>query len=155
MKTYNTVFVKGTAAQMFQLAAELEQWTTLLPHYWMMDVTEKSDAHKIASFGAWRVFDLGLFRWRFPCKWRARQELFREENRITFKHIGGITKGMWVEWRIVETEKGIDVTIYHELSYPVPILGALFANAIVGKLFVSPIANRTLATFKQRIEGAQ
>ena len=153
METYNTVFIRGEAAEVFRLAAELEQWTTILPHYWKMEVTEKSVTHKIAEFGAWRDFDWG--GWRFPCKWTARQELFAEENRITFKHTRGITKGMWVEWRIVPEGEGVNVTIYHELNYSVPILGAWFAEHIVGKLFVSPIANRTLATFKQRIEGKQ
>ena len=155
MQTYNTVFVRGEAAEVFRLAAELEQWPRILPHYWRMNVTEKSATHKVAEFGAWRVFDFKLFRWRFPCKWTARQELFAEENRITFKHIRGITQGMWVEWRIEPQDEGVKVTIFHELAYPVPVLSAWFAEHIVGRLFVSPIANQTLATFKQRIEGKQ
>lgn len=153
MQTTNTIVIKGTAAQVFALAAELKDWATILPHYAFMKVVEQSPTHKIADFGAQREFDCGLFRWQFPCRWRARQELFPDENRITFKHIKGITRGMWVEWRMTEANGETTVTIYHELRYGVPILGALFAKYVVGGMFVHPIASRTLRTFQERIEA--
>ena len=156
MRTKNEIIVHGEPAQVvrriFQLAAELQEWPAILPHYWRMNVLEQSEGHKIADFGAYRPFTLGPFVLAFPCKWRARQELFPEEGRITFKHIGGITKGMWVEWRIEQREDCVHVTIDHELSFPVPVLGPLFAEFIVGRIFIHHIAGRTLRCFKEKVE---
>ena len=88
----------------------------------------------------------------FPVTWRARQELRPDERRILFQHIGGITKGMEVEWRLEPLPGGVRVTIYHALSYPVPLLGPLFAEYVVGRLFVSHIAGRTLQCIKEIVE---
>lgn len=152
MQTRNEIDVYGeperASKRIFQLAAELQNWPKILPHYWRMNVLEHSEGHKVADFGAYRDFGL-----RFPCRWRARQELFPDEGRITFQHIGGITKGMWVEWRIEPRKDHVHVTIYHELTYPVPVLGPLFANHIVGKLFIHNIASKTLHCFKEKVEA--
>src|SRR5260370_1423385 len=85
--------------------------------------------------------------------WRCRQELVPDERRIVFEHIGGITKGMDVEWRIVQDSDAVRVTIEHELSYPIPLLGPLFAEYIVGRLFVHNIAGKTLRCIKQIVEN--
>ncbi len=149
MKTSNEIEIAGNVEQIilriFQLAAEIQEWPQILPHYRYMRIIEQSETHKVADFGATRD--------GFPVKWTARQELFPEENRITFLHIAGITKGMWVEWLLKKQGKGVLVTIHHELSYPIPILGPLFSKYIVGQLFVSNIANKTLKCFKNIVES--
>src|ERR1051326_7753851 len=88
-----------------------------------------------------------------PVRWRARQELIPEERRILFKHIGGVTKGMDVEWRLVPGRDGVEGTIRHELTYPVPLLGPLFARYIVGGFFVHNIAGKTLRCIKKIVES--
>lgn len=152
MRTKNEIDIFGgaeqTAQRIFELAADLQAWPTLLPHYWRMNVLEQSERHKVADFGAWRDFGF-----RFPCKWRARQELFPAEGRITFQHIGGITKGMWVEWHIQKRDGHVRVTIDHELTYPIPVIGPLFADWIVGKVFIHNIAGKTLRCFKEKVEA--
>jgi ribosome-associated toxin RatA of RatAB toxin-antitoxin module len=156
MRTQNEIDVFGepesVARRVFQLAAELQDWPTILPHYWRMEVRERSERHKVADFGAYRSFVSRPLAVGFPCRWRARQELFPEEGRITFRHIGGITKGMWVEWRIEPRDDHVHVTIDHALSYPVPLLGPLFAEFVVGRIFIHHIAGRTLRCFKEKVE---
>jgi hypothetical protein len=110
-----------------------------------MRILEQSERHKVADFGATRD--------GFPVSWRAKQELFPEDNRITFLHIGGVTKGMWVEWRLDYRIDRVLVTIDHDLTYPVPVLGAWFARYIVGGLFVENIAGKTLRCFKALVEA--
>lgn len=148
MHTSNQIEIAGNPAtiapRIFKLAADIQDWPTLLPHYRYMRVLESSETHKVAEFGASRD--------GFPVKWRARQELFPSENRITFLHTAGVTKGMWVEWRLVPTGQGVHVTIDHELRYSFPIFGPLFARYIVGKLFVHNIANKTLKCIKLKVE---
>jgi ribosome-associated toxin RatA of RatAB toxin-antitoxin module len=154
--TSNTVKIYGeeerVLAELWHLAAELQDWPAFLPHYRYMRISERSKRHKIAAFGATRVFGSGPLSIRWPCGWTARQELFPEERRITYKHVQGITKGMWVEWRWEPCGDHVRVTIDHTLNYPFPLLGPLFAEHIVGKLFVHSIAGKTLQCIKTRIE---
>ena len=145
MHTTNEIEIRGAAERIFQLAADIQDWPDILPHYRYMRILERSERHKVADFGASRD--------GFPVKWRARQELFPETARITFRHIGGITKGMWVEWRLETRGDYVRVTIDHEIAYPVPILGPLCARYIVGNLFVSNIAGKTLRCIKARVES--
>ena len=118
---------------------------TLLPHYRYLRVLDSTPTTKNADFGASRD--------GFPVKWRAKQELFPETQRITFVHTGGITKGMWVEWRLERRKDHVHVIIDHDLTYPVPVLGPLFARYIVGGLFVHNIAGKTLRCFKTKVES--
>lgn len=149
MHTVNEIEISGEAdricPRIFQLAADIQDWPALLPHYRYMRITEQTDRRKTADFGATRD--------GFPVKWRAVQEVFPEANRITFTHIGGVTKGMWVEWRLEKRPNGVHVTIEHALDYPVPLLGPLFARYIVGKLFVENIAGKTLRCIKAKVEA--
>ena len=149
MKTINEIDIKGDPEQIcpriFQLAADIQDWPAILPHYRYMHIRDRSDRHKQADYGASRD---GI-----PVKWSARQELFPETNKITFSHTAGMTKGMWVEWKLEKRPNGVHVSIYHELSYPVPVLGSLFAKYIVGRLFVENIAGKTLRCFKAKVEA--
>lgn len=149
MHTVNEIEILGEAdrivPRIFQLAADIQDWPALLPHYRYMRILERSEQHKVADFGASRD--------GFPVKWRARQEVFPETHRITFAHIGGVTKGMWVEWRLEKRAQGVHVTIEHDLTYPIPLLGPLFARYIVGKLFVANIAGKTLRCIKAKVES--
>ena len=149
MNTVNTIEMMGDPEvirpRIYQLAADIQDWPAILPHYRYLRVTEKSDRHKMADFGATRD---GL-----PVSWRARQELFPKDYRITFDHIGGVTRGMWVEWRLDAKGDRVIVTIDHQLTYPVPLLGPWFARQIVGGLFVENIAGKTLRCIKAMVEG--
>ena len=151
MRTTNEIEIIGDAAliapRIYQLAADIQDWPALLPHYRYMRILERSEKHKLADFGASRD--------GFPVQWRAKQELFPEERRITFTHVGGVTKGMWVEWRLEHRGNSVRVTIDHELTYPIPLLGPLFARYIVGGLFVHNIANKTLRCIKAKVEAEE
>jgi ribosome-associated toxin RatA of RatAB toxin-antitoxin module len=144
METTNTVVMRGDPDRIFALAADIQDWPALLPHYRYVIVEEQSADHKVATMAATRN--------GFPVQWRCRQELARATRRIRFKHIGGITKGMDVEWRIEPGPQGAQVSIWHKLNYPVPVLGPLFAKYVVGRLFVHNIAGKTLQCIKAKVE---
>lgn len=145
MHTENTVLIRGRRDRIFELAANIQDWPRLLPHYRYVIVEECSERRKVARMGASRD--------GFPVKWRARQELFPEEYRIVFRHIGGITRGMEVEWRLEPEGDAVRVTISHELIYPIPVLGPLFAEYIVGRMFVQNIAGKTLRCIQEKVEA--
>ncbi|HLV79002.1 MAG TPA: SRPBCC family protein [Chthonomonadaceae bacterium] len=161
MRTANTIDICGDAericGRIFSLAADIQDWPALLPHYRYVRILERSETHKVADFGASRD--------GFPVKWRARQELFLEENRITFTHLRGISTGMKVEWRLEPRGDHVHVIIAHELTYAVTSapdllagvivggLAALFADLIVGRMFVHNIAGKTLRCIKAKVES--
>ncbi len=149
MQSTNEITILGDPdalkPHVYKLAANIQEWPSILPHYRYVRVLEQSRRHKVAKFGARRGY--------FPVYWKARQNLYPETSRITFEHTGGITRRMQVEWRMQPCEGGLRVTIYHELSYPIPVLGPLFARNVVGKYFVQHIADQTLQCFKQLLEG--
>ena len=62
---------------------------------------------------------------------------------------------MWVEWRLEDCGDHVRVTIDHELNYAVPILGPLFAQHIVGNLFVHAVAGTTLQCIKSKVEAEE
>ncbi len=149
MQSVNQIEINGNPDEIcpviFQLAADIQDWPAILPHYRYMHVKESTATHKLADFGASRD--------GFPVSWSATQDLFPEENRIEFFHVGGATKGMQVEWRLEKRKHSVLATIEHRLEYPIPVLGKLISKYIVGRLFVENIASKTLHCFKKRIEA--
>src|SRR5688500_6218062 len=65
---------------------------------------------------------------------------------IRFLHIAGITTGMDVEWSFEPAAGGTHVRIVHVWDGPGwPVVGQVIARRIIGPVFVSGIASRTLA----------
>jgi ribosome-associated toxin RatA of RatAB toxin-antitoxin module len=145
MEMTNSLEMRGDPDRIFALAANIEDWPALLPHYRYVILEERSDRHKVARMGASRD--------GFPVAWLCRQELDAAERRIRFKHIGGITRGLDVEWRIEPGPDSVHVHIWHALSYPIPLVGPLFAEHVVGRLFVHNIAGKTLKCIQQKVEA--
>ena len=93
-----------------------------------------------------------------PVSWRSEQWSDASDPldlRLRFIHVGGATRGMDVTWHIRQTATGSWVTIEHELSRPLPFVGDDFLPRVIDRLFVQPIAGRTLATFKSLAESAE
>ena len=130
----------------FQLAAEVEFWPALLPHYRFVRVLRQASGCRLVEMGAWRG--------RIPVSWTSLQWLEPEIYRITFRHVRGITRGMVVEWRIAPTtDQDVDVTISHRFEPGWPLIGSFAAERIVGPHFVQHIAGKTLRRVKAIAEG--
>lgn len=155
MYTENTIYMRGPKSRIFQLAADIQNWPTLLPHYRAVVVFEQTDdgSRKVVEMAAERA-DFPLPGFTFPVRWRSVQVCEPEAGRIYFKHIGGIAKGMWVVWSLEDDPwgRGVKVTIGHDLTYPFAFLNGWFARNMVGDQFVHAIAGRTLATIKAMVE---
>jgi hypothetical protein len=77
----------------------------------------------------------------------------RGDPSIRFRHVGGITKGMDVEWTFISRPGGTHVRIVHVWDGPrVPLIGAGAAVYVIGPIFVHGIASRTLAGLAQVAE---
>lgn len=95
-------------------------------------------------------------RFSIPVWWRAEQ--WSEDSdvndlRLRFVHVGGATRGMKVVWHIRPTDLGCRATIEHEFRRRLPLLGEELFPRLVDRLFVRPIAGRTLRRFKELAEN--
>jgi hypothetical protein len=144
METTNEILIHAPTSAVFALAADTERWPLILPHYRWVRRLRGTDDHKVVEMAARRDW--------YPVRWVAVQHNFPEENRITFRHVRGISRGMNVEWRLTSTADGTAVQIWHEFRSSIPIVGGIFARRIVGQLFVSNIAGKTLRQIKRLAE---
>jgi len=155
MHTENTVYMRGPKSRIFQLAADIQNWPQLLPHYSEVLVFEQSDdgTRKVVEMAATRD-NFPFHGQQFPVRWQSVQICEPETGKIYFKHIAGIALGMWVVWTLEEDQwgRGTKVTISHDLTYPLPLLNGWFARDMVGDQFVHAIAGRTLAVIKSTVE---
>jgi ribosome-associated toxin RatA of RatAB toxin-antitoxin module len=142
------VKVEAPAALVFDLARDVERWPALLPHY--LRVTARArhpDGSMTAEMVAVRalvpVVGLGL-----PVAWRSRVWAEEDPLRLRFVHVGGATNGMDVTWRFVPEDAGCGVSIDHDFRPRIPGWGWS-----IDRLFVRPIARRTLAAFKSIAEA--
>ena len=149
MRSTLSIDVRAPARLVFDLARDVERWPALLPHYVRVRVLERHpDGARTAQMVAVRrlvpVLGLGI-----PVAWRARTWAEDEPAlRLRFRHLGGATAGMDVTWRIEPTEAGCRVEIEHDFR---PRFRPW--AAVIDRMFVRPIAGRTLATFRSIAEA--
>jgi ribosome-associated toxin RatA of RatAB toxin-antitoxin module len=145
MNTSNSIWMRAPIPVIYRLAAEVERWPELLPHYRWVTLLERKDNRKLVEMAARRDF--------IPVKWRAVQNLDPDTPEIRFRHVWGVTRGMEVVWRFVPRDGGTLVTIDHALDLRWPLVGHLVAERIIGPFFVTAIAGKTLRRIKQLAEA--
>jgi ribosome-associated toxin RatA of RatAB toxin-antitoxin module len=131
----------------YRLAAAVERWPELLPHYRSVRVLGERDGRRLVEMAAWRD---GI-----PVRWWAEQTLYPDEPRIVFHHVRGPTRGMDVAWSFTPRPDGTYVAIEHELTLGWPLVGELIADRIIGRLFVDNIAGKTLRRIKALAEAEE
>ena len=131
--------------RIFRLAAEVERWPEILPHYRYV--------RRLPADDGTRHFAMGARRGIVPVAWAATQRPMADERRIDFHHTGGVTRGMEVAWRFTPIGDVWDVSIEHELDLRWPLIGGFVAERVIGPQFIDAIAGRTLRTIKGLAEA--
>lgn len=145
MHTENSIIMNADAWSIYNLASQTDRWPDILPHYRWVKVLEES--------GNRRVVEMAARRDLIPVRWVAEQTNYADEPRIVFHHIGGVTKGMDVEWRFEPMAEGTRISILHDLTLNWPIIGTFAAERVIGPLFVANIAGKTLQRIKSLAEA--
>ena len=151
MHTETGIFIESDPMTVFQLGSATERWPEILPHYRWVYVLDREGNSKLVEMAANRDFRVA----NWPVRWWAAQTDFPDEPRIKFTHLGGVTKGMEVEWLFASRSNGVEVTIVHDLELTWPVIGGFAANYVIGPMFVDAIAGRTLARVKELAESGQ
>ena len=149
METVDEQLVRSPLNTIFELAKNVEAWPKHLPHYRFVRFREhRGGGGGIVEMSANRPFAVPLLRLRvnWPTWWLSEMTVNNEAPSIRFRHIGGITKGMDVEWSFAATPGGTHVRILHVWEGPpIPLVGVWAAVYVIGPIFIHGIASRTLA----------
>ena len=123
MHKTNSIIMQASRAEIFETAANLENWPKILPHYRYIKYLERDSDRNVVIMAATRS---GI-----RISWTSEQIIDREKVEVRFHHLKAFTKGMFVVWTFKETPAGVLVEIVHDLNFRVPPLAPL-AEAIVG-----------------------
>ena len=142
----------------FQVAADVERWPEILPHYRWVRFHEKRD------FGTGRV-EMAARRHfgplPYPVWWVSEMHVDAQKPVVIYRHVDGITTEMDVEWSFHRIdEETTRIRIIHDWppgpAWPVPgFLRRAIARYIIGPIFIHHVASRTLAGIKRAVERGQ
>ena len=149
METVDEQLVRSPLNTIFELAKNVEAWPEHLSHYRFVRFRERrGDGGGIVEMSANRPFAVPLLRRpvKWPTWWLSEMMVNSQTPSVRFRHIGGITKGMDVEWSFSTTPGGTHVRILHVWDGPpIPLVGIWAAVYVIGPIFIHGIASRTLA----------
>ena len=149
MQTCIEMRVEADWRSVFALAADVQDWPRILPHYrWVRIMKHISDTERLVDMAAWRGV-LGPLR--IPLHWTSIQRVLPEVGVIEFQHVKGISRGMRVEWRIEAAGSGTLVRLQHVFApaWPLP---EWLVQTVVGEYFVNGVARRTLRRLAELAE---
>jgi ribosome-associated toxin RatA of RatAB toxin-antitoxin module len=151
VKTVDEQIARAPADLCWQVAADVERWPEILPHYrWVRFVRKDGFASGVVEMAAFR--DFGPARW--PTWWMSEMRCDAERRTVRYRHVDGITRGMDVVWEVCPLADDLShLRIVHTWTGPDwPLIGEIAANAVIGPHFVSAIAGRTLAGVAREAE---
>lgn len=153
METSIRITIRAPYERIFPLAARVEDWGRILPHYRFVKLLGRKGNRKLVRMSARRDF--------IPVTWTAIETIEEgsvdNPGRILFHHVKGLVRGMDVQWTFEPVpEKGeVIVQIAHQLphpTFPVRLLRPRLIKIVVGEGFIGNIAGKTLKRIKQLAE---
>jgi len=141
METLDERVVRSSVPRIFEIVRNVEHWPALLTHYRFVRFRERTASSGIVEMSANRPF--GVVNW--PTWWLSQMAVDEVAPAVRFHHIGGVTKGMDVEWSFEPVPGGTHVRLLHVWDGPPwPLIGVIAATAVIGPVFIHGIASRTL-----------
>jgi len=144
LRTLDAITISAPYERVFHLAADVERWPSLLPHYRYV--------RRLSGGGDAGVYAMGASRSGIPVRWTAWQQCRAAACVIVYHHIAGVTRDMRVAWRFAPRGTDVDITLEHELRGGWPMVASRAGQVFVGELFVRHIAQQTLHGLKQVAE---
>ncbi len=145
MNVSNAVLIRAPLQRIYELAADVERWPALLPHYRWVRVLERRGDRRVVEMACWRDV--------VPIRWRAVLILRPAIPRLEFRHVAGVTRGMDVSWTFAAGADGVRVTIQHDLELRWPLVGRAVGDLIIGPQFIGNVAGKTLRRIKELAES--
>lgn len=144
MHTETATLIRAPRDRIFEVTSDLARWPEMLPHYRWVTFRE--------TRGDGGIVDMACWAGRVPLSWTSDLVVDRECREVHFRHLRKWTKGMHVVWTYTPQADGsVRVCISHELKFRIPPLAPV-AERVIGH-FIDQVAQRTLATFRARLEA--
>lgn len=155
MHTIDEIDVHAPVHTCFRAGADVERWPEILPHYRWVRFHDKRE------FGTGRV-EMAARRefgpLSYPVWWVSDMRVEAERPAVLYRHVGGVTTGMDVEWtfRPLANDR-TRIRIVHQWpegpAWPVPgPMRRTIADSIIGPVFIHHVASRTLLGIKRHVE---
>lgn len=143
MTITDELLMRAPAPLCFRVAADVERWPDILPHYrWVKFREKRGFGWGRVEMAAWRDFGGPA---RYPTWWLSEMSCDAAEPAVFYRHVRGVTRGMDVKWSFLPAPDGTLVRITHSWNGPDwPIIGHLAWRMVIAPHFVSAIAGRTL-----------
>ena len=145
MNVLDEQIVRAPVRTIFDIVRAVDHWPGYLPHYRYVRFKERAyDGGGCVVMSAYRPF--GPVGW--PTWWESHMTVDQTAPLVRFRHVGGVTTGMDVEWSFIPLEDGkaTHVKVLHVWDGPEwPLIGVMAATQVIGPVFVHGIAARTLA----------
>ena len=151
MRTAIAIGIGALPREVFDLSRDVSRWPALLPHYLYVTIQSRDVGRVRVTMSAVRRFGPVAI----PVTWQSdnwTDDSDPHDLRLRFVHVAGPTRGMDVTWHIEPSPQGSRVTIVHDFSRPLPIVGSELFPALIDRVFVRAIAGKTLSTFKRLAE---
>jgi len=156
MRTIDETVMRAPAERCFRFGADVERWPEWLPHYrWVRFQRKEGFGTGLVEMAARRAF--GPVNW--PVWWVSEMTVDPRVPVVRYRHVGGITTGMDVEWSFHDQGDGTSrVRIVHDWpegpNWPLPgFLRRLIADLVIGPVFIHHVASRTLAGIRRAVEA--
>jgi hypothetical protein len=144
----------------FGIARDVTRWASILPHYALSRPIARHDDGSVTCLFVARRPIIPWLGLGVPVAWRSRTWSDPTTRQLRFRHVGGVTRGMDVTWRIEPNDRGgTHVEIVHVFSRGPKVrsrgrsAGVEAVPVIIERFFVRPIAGRTLATIRSLAEA--
>jgi ribosome-associated toxin RatA of RatAB toxin-antitoxin module len=146
MMLRQSIDIRAPASLIYDIAHDVSRWASILPHYRYVRVLERSGADDcVCLMAARRDF--------VPVRWTAAVHLLPQIPRIEFTHLRGPVTGMRVAWIFDPIGQGTRLTIHHDMAtLRKPLVRTALGTQIAARVFIEPIASRTLACIKALAE---
>lgn len=148
MHSISSIFIQAPREKVFELVSQLLRWPEFLPHYRFV----RAIPGQTSGENGWVGLHMSANGGWFPVAWKAKFRARPSTLELEFEHTAAFTKGMYVVWKLKQEPEGTLVEIHHDLRFRVGFLSFLL-EPILQHGFIEPVASRTLAIFKQRLEA--
>ena len=144
--------VRAPVEVCFDVAADVERWPAILPHYRYVRFRQKQRlGNGVVEMSAYRRFPPGI---NYPTWWVSQMRASPDEHAVYYTHIDGITRGMDVKWELQPRGNETFIRLFHTWDGPAwPVISGVAARLVILPHFVSAIAQRTLAGVAREAES--